>query len=68
LDFVPAHYRWLFRLNPLLYVLNGFRLSIYYGLLPSVPSMALSLGFGIGFLALGFSVFRRYEKVFVYYL
>lgn len=68
LDFVPARYRWFFRLNPLLYVLNGFRLSIYYGLLPSTASIALSLGFGVLFLAIGFSVFRRYERVFVYYL
>ena len=68
LDFVPARYRWLFKLNPLLYVLNGFRLSIYYGLLPSLPSMALSLGFGIVLLAIGFAVFRRYERSFVYYL
>jgi len=68
LDFLPGHYRWIFRLNPLLYVLNGFRLSIYYGLLPSLPSAALSLGLGIALLAFGFAVFCRYEKSFVYYL
>ena len=44
LDFVPARYRVLFRLNPLVYPLNGFRLAIYYGLLPSAQSMAMSLG------------------------
>jgi ABC-2 type transport system permease protein len=67
-EFVPARYRWIFRLNPLLYVLNGFRLSIYYGLLPSWQSALLSLGFGWATLALGFAVFRRYEKTFVYYV
>jgi ABC-2 type transport system permease protein len=67
-DFVPQRYRWLFRLNPLLYVLNGFRLSIYYGLLPSLSSMSLSLGLGVIALAIGFSVFHRYEKSFVYYV
>jgi ABC-2 type transport system permease protein len=67
-DFVPQRYRWLFRLNPLLYVLNGFRLSIYYGLLPSLSSMSLSLGLGVVALGIGFSVFRRYEKSFVYYV
>jgi ABC-2 type transport system permease protein len=67
-DFVPARYRWIFHLNPLLYVLNGFRLSIYYGLLPTWQSAALSLGFGIGTLAVGFAIFRRYEKSFVYYV
>jgi ABC-2 type transport system permease protein len=68
LDFVPARYRWFFRLNPLVYVLNGFRLSIYYGLLPSWQSAVLSLASGVGALALGFAVFRRYEKSFVYYV
>lgn len=68
IDFVPAKYRWIFHLNPLLYVLNGFRLSIYYGLLPTWQSAALSLGCGIGTLLLGFAIFRRYENSFVYYV
>ncbi|HEX6504785.1 MAG TPA: ABC transporter permease [Terriglobales bacterium] len=68
LEFVPAHYRWLFRLNPLLYVLNGFRLSIYYGMLPQLPSVAMSLACGIAALGIGFGVFRRYQKSFVNYV
>jgi ABC-type polysaccharide/polyol phosphate export permease len=68
LDLIPIKYRWLFKLNPLLYVLNGFRLSIYYGLLPSAASVVLSLACGIAALAVGFSIFRRYEKSFVYYV
>src|SRR5438105_3588264 len=31
LDFVPRRYYLLFRLNPMVYILNGFRLVIYYG-------------------------------------
>lgn len=68
LDFISSKYRWLFKLNPLLYVLNGFRLSIYYGLLPSAGSVAMSLGCGVAALALGFAIFRRHEKSFVYYV
>ena len=68
LEFVPAHYRWLFRLNPLLYVLNGFRLSIYYGMLPQLQSVVMSLACGIAALAIGFGVFRRYQKSFVNYV
>jgi len=68
LDFIPAKYHWLFRMNPMLYVLNGFRLSIYYGLLPSKPSMAMSLACGFLALMIGFMIFRRYEKSFVYYV
>lgn len=68
LDFIPAKHRWIFQLNPMLYVLNGFRLSIYYGLLPSLPSIGLSLACGLIALWIGFAVFRRYEKTFVYYV
>jgi ABC-2 type transport system permease protein len=68
LDFVPAKYRWLFRLNPLLYVLNGFRLSIYYGIMPSLSSIGLTMVCGLVSLLVGYTVFRRYEKLFVYYV
>jgi ABC-type polysaccharide/polyol phosphate export permease len=68
LDFVPAKYHWIFRLNPLLYVLNGFRLSIYYGIMPSLQSIVLSLACGLASLAVGFAIFRRYQNAFVYYV
>lgn len=67
LEFIPAKYHWLFRLNPMLYVLNGFRLSIYYGLLPSPQSVGMSVGCGFLALFIGFSVFRRYQDSFVFY-
>ena len=34
LDMIPARYQWIFKLNPLIYVINGFRLSVYYGQFP----------------------------------
>jgi ABC-2 type transport system permease protein len=68
LDFLPAQDRWLFRVNPMLYVLNGFRLSIYYGLLPSPQSVALSLLCGVVTLAVGYGFFRRYQDSFVFYV
>jgi ABC-type polysaccharide/polyol phosphate export permease len=68
MDFVPAKYHWIFRLNPLLYVLNGFRLSIYYGLLPSFQSIGLTMACGFISLIVGFAIFRRYQNSFVYYV
>ena len=64
----PAKYRWLFEFNPVIFVLNGFRLSVYYGLLPTSQSIAAS--FACGFLALliGYSVFRHYQDQFVFYI
>ncbi len=68
LDFIPAKHRWLFKFNPMLYVLNGFRLSIYYGLLPSVQSMAMSLACGVAAVGIGFALFRRLQDSFVFYV
>lgn len=68
LDFIPKKYQWFFRLNPMLYVLNGFRLSIYYGLLPSAQSVLMSVGCGVLAVVVGFWVFRRYQELFVYYV
>jgi len=68
LDFIPERYHMIFRLNPLLYPLNGFRLAIYYGLLPSPQSMAASLVCGIVILAAGYYLFRRYQDTLVFYV
>jgi len=68
LDFIPEHYRIWFRLNPLVYPLNGFRLAIYYGQLPSPQSVALSLAAGLATLWIGYGLFRRYQDTLVYYV
>jgi ABC-type polysaccharide/polyol phosphate export permease len=68
LDLMPARYRLFFRLNPLLYSLNGFRLAIYYGQLPTAQSTAMTLGTGLLVLYAGYLLFRRYQDSFVFYL
>lgn len=69
----PAQYRWIFKLNPVVYVLHGFRLSIYgangkYGLLPEMPSIVASFVCGFAALLIGFWIFRKYQDEFVFYV
>jgi len=68
LDFIPPHLRWLFKLNPIIYVINGFRLSVYYGQLPRWPSIVASFVCAFVALFLGFIVFRKYQDDFVFYV
>jgi ABC-type polysaccharide/polyol phosphate export permease len=68
LDFYPPQYRVLFKLNPMLYVLNGFRLSVYYGQLPTLQSVAASFVCGFIALFIGFYFFRRHQDDFVFYV
>jgi len=64
----PARYRWLFKLNPLIFVLNGFRLSVYYGMLPELRSVIASFVCGMASLLIGFAVFRKFQDRFVFYV
>jgi ABC-2 type transport system permease protein len=68
LEQFPAKYRWVFKLNPLIYFMNGFRLSVYYGLLPAAQSILAS--FVCAFIALifGFWIFRKHQDEFVFYV
>ncbi|HUN90257.1 MAG TPA: ABC transporter permease [Terriglobales bacterium] len=68
LDFIPEKERWIFKLNPLIYVINGFRLSVYYGQLPHAQSIIASFVCAFLTLFVGFAIFRRYQDSFVFYV
>jgi ABC-type polysaccharide/polyol phosphate export permease len=68
LDFIPPNRQWLFKLNPIIYVINGFRLAVYYGLLPKWQSIAASFVCAFVALFIGFGIFRKYQDDFVFYV
>jgi len=68
LDMLPAQYQWLFKLNPIIYVINGFRLSVYYGMLPRAQSIIASFVCAFISLFLRYRLFRKYQNSFVFYV
>jgi ABC-type polysaccharide/polyol phosphate export permease len=68
IDMIPAKYQWIMKLNPIIYVINGFRLSVYYGQLPKAQSILASFVCAFISLIIGFSLFKRYQETFVYYV
>ena len=68
LDFVPARFRLIFRLNPISYLIDGFRDAIYYGRLPSHASMGAGLAVSVVTLILGYAFFRHSQESFVFYV
>ena len=68
LDLIPVNRQWLFKLNPLLYVINGFRLAVYYGMLPRWQSVATSFVCAFAALLIGYGIFRKYQDDFVFYV
>ena len=67
-ELFPVKWRWLFKLNPVIFVINGFRLSVYDGMLPRLQSVGASFACGLLALVIGYSIFRRYQDRFVFYL
>ena len=59
---IPAKHQWILKLNPIIYVINGFRLSVYYGQLPKLPSIVASFVCAFVSLIIGFSLFRKYQE------
>ncbi len=68
INIFPQHLHWLFKLNPLIFVLNGFRLSVWAGMLPQPQSILASLVCAFLSLFIGFAIFRRYQDTFVFYV
>jgi len=68
LDYIPQKYRIYFKLNPIIYVMNGFRLGVYYGMLPTWESVVASFVCAFAALYFGFWVFRRRQHEFVFYV
>ncbi|MGA3318464.1 MAG: ABC transporter permease [Candidatus Korobacteraceae bacterium] len=68
LDFIPAKHQWIFKLNPIIYVINGFRLSVYYGMLPKASSIIASFVCAFISLFIGVAIFRKYQDDFVFYV
>jgi ABC-2 type transport system permease protein len=68
MDIFPAKYQWMFKLNPLIYALNEFRLAVYYGQLPRLQNVLASFVCAFISLFIGFAIFRKNENNFVYYL
>ena len=64
----PERYQWIFKLNPIIFVINGFRLSVYDGQLPQLQSIFASFVCAFIALSIGYALFRKHQDEFVFYV
>ena len=62
MEIVPANIQMIFTLNPLYIVITCFRDTVMYGVFPDVLSLLFLAIFSIMIFAVGFLLFRIYEK------
>ena len=65
---VPEKYRWIVSINPLAKFIHLFRLVAYDGLVPGASVYFVSLFTGAAMFLLGWYIFHRLQKKFIYYL
>jgi ABC-2 type transport system permease protein len=59
IEIVPERFRWVVKLNPLVYLVEIVRDPIYYGIVPSPTTLAVSTLLALGSLTIGWSIFRH---------
>lgn len=59
ISIIPDRFRWLVKLNPLVYIVEIVRAPIYYGILPSPTTLLLATVLSFGSLLIGWMIFRH---------
>ena len=61
---VPERFRWLFVLNPLTAIVEGFRASVVFNRPPDVPLTVISAAITLVLFVAAFAGFKRMDKYF----
>jgi ABC-type polysaccharide/polyol phosphate export permease len=67
-EIIPADYLWLVRFNPLRSLLEVFRDPIYFGKIPPLSHLAVTLAITVLALLIGVIAFRRSSDRIAFYL
>ena len=61
---VPAELQWLIKINPMAYLIEGYRNIFYNKMPPDIKSLLIALAMGIVLCVIGYFVFKKLEKRF----
>ena len=64
MDAVPANFRWLLRLNPMSYLIDGYRSIFYSKTMPDFRGLLIAFIMGIVLCIVGYFVFKKLERRF----
>jgi len=68
ISIVPMRFRWLIKLNPLVYIVEIVRDPIYYGIIPSPATLLIAVSVALASVILGWIVFRHVAPHFYAHL
>lgn len=65
IEMVPEKLRWVFRINPMTYVIEAYRDILYYGKVPQLETLLSGTLIGIVVFVIGWFAFAHLQKHFV---
>lgn len=61
---IPAEYRWILNLNPMTYIIEGYRDIFYYQTIPDLKTLAIILIVSVLNCIFGYFIFNKLQKKF----
>ncbi len=63
-DVIPQEYKWILTLNPMAYIINGYRDIFYYQKMPDIASLLVLIAISVGLCVIGYMIFNKLQKGF----
>lgn len=64
LETIPENFRWILKLNPMTYVIEGYRAIFYNQQMPNMKMLGVVFIIGIVLTVLGYLIFNKLQKKF----
>lgn len=61
---LPEQYRWILNINPMTYIINGYRDIFYNQTMPDVKGLLILLGIVVIVCCIGYLIFQKLQKGF----
>ncbi len=61
---IPENYQWIMRLNPMSYIITGFRDIFYYQQMPDIKGLLFLFILGVLLCTIGYVIFSKLQKGF----
>lgn len=64
METIPENFRWILKINPMTYIIEGFRDIFYYQKMPDIKMLGIILIIGIATCIIGYMIFNKLQKRF----
>lgn len=61
---IPENFRWILQINPMTYIIEGFRDIFYNQQMPNLKELGIILIIGIAICIVGYSIFNKLQRRF----